>query len=113
MKSSVAIGALLSLCLILGILPGFVIDALTPETATSMHYFWGMARNFATDDPGFTSRFKTQQGGVFAQDVEVLEAQQRSINANPDLKLRNLNIDAGGVLTRRMVDRLIAAEAVA
>ena len=92
---------------------GFVIDALTPETATSMHYFWGMARNFATDDPGFTNRFKTQQGGVFAQDVEVLEAQQRSIDANPDLKLRNLNVDAGGVLTRRMVDRLIAAEAVA
>jgi phenylpropionate dioxygenase-like ring-hydroxylating dioxygenase large terminal subunit len=89
---------------------GFVIDALTPETENSMHYFWGMARNFATDDPGFTVNFKAQQAGVFLEDVEVLEAQQRSLAANRDLAMRNLNIDAGGVLVRRMVDRLIAAE---
>ena len=92
---------------------GFVIDALTPESDTRMHYFWGMARNFATDDPGFTARFKAQQGGVFAQDVEVLEAQQRSIEANPGLELRNLNIDSGGVLARRLVEKLIAAEEAA
>lgn len=91
---------------------GFVIDALTPESETRMHYFWGMARNFAIDDPGFTVRFKAQQGGVFAQDVEVLEAQQRSIGANPDLKLRAYNVDSGGVRARRLIDRLIAAEAL-
>ena len=89
---------------------GFVIDALTPESETSMHYFWGMARNFATHDPGFTAIFKAQQGGVFSEDIEILEAQQRSLSANADLQLRNLNIDAGGVLVRRMVDRLIGAE---
>ncbi|MFC4594840.1 Rieske 2Fe-2S domain-containing protein [Sphingobium tyrosinilyticum] len=89
---------------------GFVIDAITPESETSMHYFWGMARNFLTDDPGFTVRFKTQQGGVFAQDLEVLEAQQRSIAANPDIKLRGYNIDEGGVRARRVIDRLRKAK---
>jgi len=89
---------------------GFVIDALTPESEIGMHYFWGMARNFAIDDPGFTVRFKQQQGGVFAQDVEVLEAQQRSIGANSDLPLRSYNIDSGGVRARQMIDRRIAAE---
>lgn len=88
---------------------GFVIDALTPETETSSHYFWGMARNFDVDDTGFTARMKAQQGSVFREDVEVLEAQQRSIEANPDLKLRAYSIDQGGVRARRVIDRLIAA----
>ena len=37
---------------------GFVIDALTPETSSSTHYFWGMARNFDIRDAGFTARFQ-------------------------------------------------------
>jgi|GEM_PF-6946447 len=71
-----------------------------------MHYFRGMAPNFLIDDPGFAARFKTQRGGVFAQDLEVLEAQQRSIAANPGMKLRACNIDDGGVRARRVIDRL-------
>ena len=85
---------------------GFVIDAITPESETSTHYFWGMARNFDVEDAGFTARFKRQQGGVFAEDVEVLEAQQRSIEANPGLKLRAYNIDQGGVKSRLIIERL-------
>ncbi|MDO6415558.1 aromatic ring-hydroxylating dioxygenase subunit alpha [Sphingomonas sp. BIUV-7] len=84
---------------------GFVIDSMTPETGTSCHYFWGMARNFDISDQGFTARFKRQQGGVFAEDIEILEAQQRSILANPDLKLRAYAIDGGGVRARRVIER--------
>ena len=90
---------------------GFVIDAMTPETETSTHYFWGMARNFDIDDAGFTARFRQQQGRVFAEDVEVLEAQQRSIAANPDMKLRGYSIDQGSVRARQIIARLKAAEA--
>jgi phenylpropionate dioxygenase-like ring-hydroxylating dioxygenase large terminal subunit len=85
---------------------GFVVDAMTPESATSTHYFWGMARNFDVDDQGFTARFKRQQGGVFLEDVEVLQAQQRSITNNPDLKLKAFGIDAGSVRARQIIDRL-------
>lgn len=91
---------------------GFVVDALTPETETSSHYFWGMARNFDITDTGFTARFKAQQGGVFLEDVEVLEAQQRSMQANPDLKLRGYNIDEGGVKARNIIRRMIKANEV-
>ncbi|MDG5489679.1 aromatic ring-hydroxylating dioxygenase subunit alpha [Sphingomonas sp. BGYR3] len=86
---------------------GMVVDCMTPETETTMHYFWGMARSFDIDDPGFTARFKQQQGGVFAEDREVLEAQQRSIAANPDLKVMAYNIDQGGVRARQIIARLI------
>jgi phenylpropionate dioxygenase-like ring-hydroxylating dioxygenase large terminal subunit len=89
---------------------GMVIDALTPESETTTHYFWGMARNFDIRDQGFTERFKAQQGRVFAEDVEVLEAQQRSIERNPGMKLRGFSIDAGGVRSRQMLARLIRAQ---
>ncbi|HEY2685140.1 MAG TPA: aromatic ring-hydroxylating dioxygenase subunit alpha [Steroidobacteraceae bacterium] len=90
---------------------GFVIDALTPETAHSSHYFWGMARNFDIADLGFTARFKKQQGGVFMEDVAVLEAQQRSILANPHLSLKAFSIDSGGVRARHVIDRMLRAQA--
>ena len=89
---------------------GFVIDAITPESETTSHYFWGMARNFDVEDMGFTARFKHQQGQVFAEDVVVLEAQQRSLEMNPDLKLRAYNIDQGGVKARLVIERLRKAE---
>jgi phenylpropionate dioxygenase-like ring-hydroxylating dioxygenase large terminal subunit len=92
---------------------GFVIDVFTPESETSTHYFWGMARNFNTSDGGFTARMKNQQGGVFLEDLDVFEAQQKSIDANPDLKLRSYNIDEGGVRARTIINRLIKESEVA
>lgn len=89
---------------------GMVIDFMTPESETSHHYFWGMARNFDVDDAGFTERFRRQQAGVFAQDKELLEAQQQAILANPDLKLSAYRIDEGGVRARQMIARAIAAQ---
>lgn len=86
---------------------GVVIDSMTPESETSMHYFWGMARSFDTDDAGFTARFKRQQSGVFAEDVEILEAQQRAILANPELRLNAYQIDQGGVRARQIITRRI------
>lgn len=89
---------------------GFVIDAMTPESDTSTHYFWGMARNFDVLDVGFTARFKAQQANVFREDVAVLEAQQRSILRNPHLKLKAFSIDSGGVRARHVIERMIRAQ---
>lgn len=90
---------------------GFVIDFMTPESETTHHYFWGMARDFDIDDHGFTARFRQQQEQVFAEDKAILEAQQRSINVNPDLKLRGYSIDQGGVRARQMITRAIGGAA--
>ena len=90
---------------------GMVVDFMTPETATSHHYFWGMARNFDIADAGFTARFKAGQGGVFAQDKEILEAQQQAIVANPGLKLAAYRIDEGGTRARQIIARALRAEA--
>ena len=92
---------------------GFVIDALTPESDTSCHYFWGMTRNFDTQDVGFTARLKKQQAAVFLEDVAVLEAQQASVLANPQSKMRAFGIDSGGVRARHVIERMIAAQSPA
>ncbi len=76
---------------------GIVNDAMTPESESGSHYFWGMARNFDVHNARFTRRLKTQQGDVFLEHVEMFEAPQRAIAANPDTKLRGFNIDKGGV----------------
>jgi vanillate O-demethylase monooxygenase subunit len=88
---------------------GMVVDFMTPETETSHHYFWGMARNFDTSDPSITAQLKRQQGVVFAEDKDILEAQQRALAANPDLKLAAYNIDEGGTRSRQIIARAIRA----
>lgn len=85
----------------------FVVNAMTPETETSTWYYWGAARNVDIDDPERTARTKAIQAKVFAEDLEILEAQQRSIETNPDLKLAAFNIDSGGVRSRLAISRAI------
>ncbi len=87
-----------------------VVDFLTPETETSMWYFWGMARNFNPGDKALTARIRDGQAKVFAEDLAVLEAQQANLTRYPQRRLLMLNIDAGGVQSRRILDRLIAQE---
>lgn len=87
-----------------------VVDFITPETETSHWYFWGMARNFKADDPELTKAIRDGQGKIFAEDLEVLEAQQRNLLAYPERRLLMLNIDTGGVQARRILDRLVKAE---
>lgn len=87
-----------------------VVDFITPETETSIWYFWGMARNFNVKDTNLTAQIREGQGKVFAEDTEVLEQQQRNLSLFPNRKLLMLNIDAGGVQARRVIDRWLAAE---
>ena len=90
-----------------------VVDFCTPETETSMWYFWGMARNFNPKDKALTAQIREGQAKVFSEDTVVLEAQQRNLSKHPERKLLMLNIDAGGVQSRRILDRLVAAEQAA
>ena len=87
-----------------------VVDFITPETETSMWYFWGMARNFQAQDAALTATIREGQGKIFAEDLQMLEQQQKNLLAWPDRPLLKLNIDAGGVQSRKVIERLLAAE---
>jgi len=90
-----------------------VVDFITPETETSIWYFWGMARRFKPGDAALTDAIREGQGKIFSEDREMLELQQRNLLAHPERQLLKLNIDAGGVQSRRVIERWIAAEAQA
>jgi vanillate O-demethylase monooxygenase subunit len=87
-----------------------VVDFITPETETSHWYFWGMARNFKPHDEALTASIREGQGKIFGEDMEVLERQQANLVANPERKLLMLNIDAGGVQSRRILSKMISTE---
>lgn len=87
-----------------------VVDFITPETETSMWYFWGMARSFRPEDKALTASIREGQGAIFAEDLAMLEGQQRNILRHPTRSLLGLNTDAGGVQARKIIDRIVAAE---
>lgn len=89
---------------------GTVIDYLTPETDTSMWYFWGMARQFRTDDEPLTDQIRANQHKIFTEDLAMLEQQQQNLLRHPERRLLKLNIDSGGVLSRRAIDTMLAQE---
>lgn len=87
-----------------------VVDFITPETETSIWYFWGMARKFQPQDTALTASIREGQGKIFSEDLQMLELQQKNLLAHPTRELLKLNIDAGGVQSRRVIDRLLALE---
>jgi len=87
-----------------------VVDFITPETETSIWYFWGMARQFKPDDDSLTDQIRQGQGQIFTEDLEMLESQQKNLLAYPERNLLKLNIDTGGVQSRRIIERLLKEE---
>lgn len=87
-----------------------VVDFITPETETTMWYFWGMARNFKPDDKQLTEEIRNGQHTIFSEDLEILERQQANLLKNPDRELLKLDIDAGGVQARRIISKMLEQE---
>jgi vanillate monooxygenase len=87
-----------------------VVDFITPETETSIWYFWGMARKFNPTDGALTDTIREGQGKIFSEDLQMLELQQRNLLSHPDRVLLKLNIDAGGVQSRKVISRLLGEE---
>ncbi len=87
-----------------------VVDFITPESETSHWYFWGMARKFNPGDQALTDTIREGQRKIFSEDLEMLERQQRNLSAWPARDLLKLNIDAGGVQSRKILERLVAEE---
>ena len=88
------------------------LNAITPETETTTHYFWAQAHNFKLDDPSVTELIFRQVHTAFMEDLAVIEAQQNTINAYGGRLPEpvDFNQDAGGIQARRIVEAVLAAE---
>jgi vanillate O-demethylase monooxygenase subunit len=89
---------------------GRVLNTITPETDTTCMYFWSMLRNYKLRDQTLTTQLREANAGIFIEDQVVVEAQQIAIAENPHMPLRNLNIDAGSMRARKIIDDMIASE---
>jgi vanillate O-demethylase monooxygenase subunit len=90
---------------------GFVLNTITPETDATCLYFWAFARNYCLHDQRLTHELREGVATIFREDELILEAQQQAIDDHPGYEFYNLNIDAGSMWMRRLIDKMIAKEA--
>lgn len=86
---------------------------ITPETATSSHYFVCSTRRFALDDAQVTEQLRNALLRAFVTEDKPMIEKQQARMSTPDLWSLDpmlLKIDAGAVRARRKLDAMIAAE---
>ena len=87
------------------------VQALTPETEGSTHYFWHVANGFNLDDASITAELHRQTDIAFAEDKFIIQAQQAVIDAHPDEKMVGIAADAALNQGRAILKRMLSAEA--
>jgi len=88
-----------------------VLNAMTPETERSTHYFWSLSRCFDLEDEKLSEMLHRSIITIFDEDKAILEQQQRMIETDPQRRpLLSTNCDAGGAAARRVIDQALAAE---
>ena len=85
------------------------LNAITPETEKSAHYFWAQAYNFKLDQGWISDLVRNLVTKAFLQDMAMIKAQQQNqdLGASPVV---NLGQDKAWVAMRQIVDRLISEE---
>jgi phenylpropionate dioxygenase-like ring-hydroxylating dioxygenase large terminal subunit len=87
-----------------------VVYAITPETESSTHDFWMVARDFALDDAGVSEFLAENNRTVVLQDVVALNVLEQVLAGEPDgYQELSISIDSGGLAARRMIAALAAA----
>ncbi len=89
---------------------GFVLNTVTPETNATCHYFWAFVRNYRLSEQSITTELCDGVASIFREDERILEAQQLAMEANQGRTFYNLNIDAGAMWVRQLIDEMISAE---
>lgn len=86
---------------------------LTPESEGSTHYFWATTRAFPPSEEGDAMLHGLLSQAFDQEDKPIIEATYANMDGRDfwDLKPAYLGIDAGGTTARRILAKLIAAEA--
>ena len=85
------------------------VHLMTPETETTTHYFWAFGRNYRLDDEALSEKIHGSIGATFEEDVEVVEAQQRS-HARGNGAQIDVNADTPTIQARRLVEEMRRVE---
>jgi hypothetical protein len=85
------------------------LNAITPETAKSAHYFFAQAYNFKVDQRWIEDVVRSQVVKAFLEDMVMIKAQQLNMDLGPS-QVVNLGQDKAWIIMRQIVQRLIAEE---
>ncbi len=83
---------------------------ITPESEAAFHCWILLSRNFRVGDDELTQRIFEDNERVAAEDVEIIEAQQRMTELSPNIRDMPLQQDRGLVAAHRILARLEQAE---
>jgi vanillate O-demethylase monooxygenase subunit len=86
---------------------------LTPETETTTHYFWCIARNFEMENDTLDDEIRQGSEYAFVHEDEVMLHDVQEAMGDRDfwmMKPALLPLDVGSAELRRALDRMIAAE---
>src|SRR6266540_1389109 len=85
------------------------LNAITPETAKSAHYFYAQAYNFKLGERWISDLVRSQVTKAFLEDMAMIKAQQQNLDlgASPVV---NLGQDKAWIAMRQIVQRLVAEE---
>lgn len=84
---------------------------VTPEDERNSHFFWTYAHDFRLDDADLTARLSARILEGFEEDRAVIEAQQAVVDESGDDPMAYIFVDAGLAQGRRVLGKLLAAEA--
>lgn len=85
------------------------LNAITPETEKTAHYFFAQAYNFKLGERWISDMLAKQIRDIFLQDMAMVKAQQQNMDLGPS-PVVNLGQDKAWVAMRGIVDRLIKEE---
>lgn len=89
------------------------LNAITPETDSTSHYFWGQCHNWDVKNGKLSDMLLEQIRMAFHEDVAVFEAQQKNLDMIKNPPQLDINADTGVIQARRILDRLSAEEQAA
>jgi len=85
------------------------LNAITPETEKTAHYFFAQAYNFKLDQKWLSDMLRVQIRDIFLQDMAMVKAQQVNMDLGPS-PIVNLGQDKAWVAMRQIVERLAKEE---
>ena len=86
------------------------LNAITPKAATSAHYFWARAQDFASGDPSISELDFALVRRAFEEDLAVIAGQQENLDIDPAARRLDIAADRAGVQARRIIERIAKAE---
>jgi hypothetical protein len=85
------------------------LNAITPETEKTAHYFFAQAFNFKLDQKWIADMLAVQIRDIFLEDMAMVKAQQVNMDLGPS-PVVNLGQDKAWAAMRQIVDRMAKDE---